>query len=158
MKRPWNRINLPVYSVSSKDNEAENMHICTYVSSVSMTPKRIMVALYHNTKTLELVTKNPHFVLQLLSESQCNLIKLLGQTSGNAVDKISRLKKREKLTTWQNFTVLKDALAFIELKSINTVDGGDHILHICDVVSFYNNLAGEPLTLNLLREKKLIRG
>lgn len=158
MKRPWNRINLPVYSVSSKDNEAENMHICTYVSSVSMTPKRIMVALYHNTKTLELVTKNPHFVLQLLSESQCNLIKLLGQTSGNAVDKISRLKKREKLTTWQNFTVLKDALAFIELKSINTMDGGDHILHICDVVSFYNNLAGEPLTLNLLREKKLIRG
>lgn len=158
MKRPWNRINLPVYSVSSKDNEAENMHICTYVSSVSMTPKRIMVALYHNTKTLELVTKNPHFVLQLLSESQCNLIKLLGQTSGNAVDKISRLKKREKLTTWQNFSVLKDALAFIELKSINTMDGGDHILHICDVVSFYNNLAGEPLTLNLLREKKLIRG
>lgn len=95
MKRPWNRINLPVYSVSSKNNGVENMHICTYVSSVSMSPKRMMVALYHNTKTLDIVTQNPHFVLQLLSETQYNLIKLLGQTSGNTTDKISRLKKEE---------------------------------------------------------------
>jgi flavin reductase (DIM6/NTAB) family NADH-FMN oxidoreductase RutF len=158
MKRPWNRIDLPVYSVSSKNNDAENMHICTYVSSVSMSPKRMMVALYHNTKTLDIVTKSPHFVLQLLSESQYNLIKLLGQTSGNTIDKMSRLKKRKILSTWKNFTVLKDALAYIELKSINTIDGGDHTLHICDVISFYNNLPGEPLTLNILRDKKLIRG
>lgn len=158
MKRPWNRINLPVYSVSSKNNGVENMHICTYVSSVSMSPKRMMVALYHNTKTLDIVTQNPHFVLQLLSETQYNLIKLLGQTSGNTTDKISRLKKRGILSSWKNFTVLKEALAYIELKSINTIDGGDHTVHICDVISFYNNLPGEPLTLNILRDKKLIRG
>ena len=41
MKKPWNRINIPVYSVSSKYGEKQNMHICTYVSAVSMQPKRI---------------------------------------------------------------------------------------------------------------------
>ena len=158
MKRPWNRINLPVYSVSSKSKESQNMHICTYVSSVSTSPKRMMVALYNNTKTLENVSENPHFVLQLLSESQYNLVKLLGQTSGHTTDKLSRLKKRNLLSVWKNFSVLTDSLAYIELKSINTIDGGDHIMHLCDVISFYNNLPGEPLTLNILRDKKLIRG
>ena len=157
MKRPWNRINLPIYSVSSRNNESQNMHICTYVSSVSMSPKRMMVALYHNTKTLENVSENPHFVLQLLSESQYNLIKLLGQTSGHSTDKLNKLKKRNLLSNWKNFAVLKEALAYIELKSINTMDGGDHTMHLCDVLSFYNNLPGEPLTLNILRDKKLIR-
>ena len=118
----------------------------------------MMVALYHNTKTLENVSENPHFVLQLLSESQYNLIKLLGQTSGHSTDKLNKLKKRNLLTSWKNFAVLKEALAYIELKSINTMDGGDHTMHLCEVISFYNNLPGEPLTLNILRDKKLIRG
>ncbi|HMP93048.1 MAG TPA: hypothetical protein PKD90_09280, partial [Phnomibacter sp.] len=50
-KKPWNRPALPVYSVSSQGTRP-NMHICTYVSSVSMQPKRIMVALYKGTLTL----------------------------------------------------------------------------------------------------------
>jgi len=158
MKRPWNRINLPVYSVSSKHNDEHNMHICTYVSAVSMTPKRMMVAIYKGTKTLELVTSSKHFVLQLLAESQYNLVKLLGQSSGFKIDKIARLNKRKLIDNWKNYLVLKDALAYIELETIDTIDGGDHVLHICDVSSFYNNLPGEPLTLNLLREKGIIRG
>ena len=158
MKRPWNRVDLPVYSVSSQNNLESNMHICTYVSAVSMQPKRMMVAIYHGTKTLELVTENPHFILQLLSTSQYGLVKLLGQTSGHKTNKISKLKKRDKISSWKGFDVLKEALAFLELKTINTIDGGDHIMHICDVISFCNNLPGEPLTLNLLREKRLIRG
>ena len=43
MRRPWNRVDLPVYSVSSRLNDQHNMHICTYVSAVSMEPKRYMV-------------------------------------------------------------------------------------------------------------------
>ena len=158
MKRPWNRVDLPIYSISSRSKDESNMHICTYVSAVSMEPKRMMVAIYKGTKTLELVQKNPHFVLQLLSNNQSNLIKLLGQSSGLKIDKISRLMKRKLLSQWKEFSVLKDALAYMELKTINTLDAGDHIIHLCDVISFSNNLEGEALTLNLIREKGIIRG
>ena len=158
MKRPWNRVNLPVYSVSSKYGTQENMHICTYVSSVSMSPKRMMVAIFNGTKTLELVEREKHFVLQLLSDQQFKLIKLLGQSSGKSINKIERLEKRKLLTNWKEFKVLKEAIAYIELKAINISSAGDHVLFICDVVSFYNNLPGEPLTLNILRDKKIIRG
>lgn len=158
MKRPWNRVDLPVYSVSSQCGDAGNMHICTYVSAVSMDPKRIMVALYKGTKTLALVSQEPRFVLQLLSSEQYRLVKLLGQTSGNKIDKLAKLQQRGLLSQWKAFNVLKDALAYMELHTISTMDAGDHVMHLCDVKSFYNNLSGEALTLNLLREKGLIRG
>jgi len=79
MKRPWNRTNLPVYSVSSGLGNDANMHICTYVSSVSMEPKRYMVAIYKNTKTLQNIESHGEFVLQLLASDQFNLVKLLGK-------------------------------------------------------------------------------
>lgn len=158
MKRPWNRVDLPIYSVSSYNGQEANMHICTYVSAVSMEPKRMMVAIYKGTKTLALVEQNPHFVLQLLSSSQYNLIKLLGQSSGNKIDKISRLKKRNLLSSWKQIHVLKDALAYMELAVIEKIDAGDHIMHLCEMISFSNNLDGEPLTLDMLRKRGIIRG
>jgi flavin reductase (DIM6/NTAB) family NADH-FMN oxidoreductase RutF len=158
MKRPWNRVNLPVYSISSKHAEQENMHICTYVSSVSMSPKRMMVAIFNGTKTLELAEKEKHFVLQLLADNQYNLVKLLGQSSGKTINKIGRLEKRKLIGMWKNFKVLKEALAYMELKTINISSAGDHVVFVCDVISFYNNLPGEPLTLNLLRDKGIVRG
>jgi len=158
MKRPWNRTNLPVYSVSSGLEEHANMHICTYVSSVSMEPKRYMIAIYKNTKTLENIESTGIFVLQLLSSEQYRLIKLLGKTSGHQINKIEKLENRKELQKWKGYLVLKNALAYIELKTIMRYDAGDHIMFVCDLLSFYNNLPGEALTLDVLREKKLIRG
>lgn len=158
MKRPWNRTNLPVYSISSGLEANANMHICTYVSAVSMEPKRYMVAVYKNTKTLENIELHGEFVLQLLAANQFNLIKLLGKTSGHVINKIERLNKKNELAHWKEYHVLKYALAYVKLKTIMQYDAGDHIMFVCDLLSFYNNLAGETLTLDILREKKLIRG
>ena len=157
MKKPWNRINVPVYSVSSQYGEKQNMHICTYVSAVSMQPKRFMVALFKGSLTLEMVENNRHFVLQLLEEKQYRLVDLLGRKSGRTTDKVALLHKRKELTEWKKFVVLSQALAWIELKVIATVDAGDHLMMLCDVLASKNAQEGNPLTLDTLREKKLIR-
>ncbi len=156
-KKPWNRISLPVYSISSKTEINENMHICTYVSAVSMHPKQMMVAIYHGTKTLENITANPYFILQLLSASQYNLVSLLGRQSGNQINKIQRLEKRKLLLDWNNFKVLKDALAVMQLQAINQMEAGDHRMLLCKVMAFKNLHAGEPLTTKILHEKRIIR-
>ncbi len=94
-KRPWNRVNLPVYAVCSTDGEAVfNMHIITYASQISMNPKRYVCGIYEGTKTLELVSAHHEFVLQLLADSQYRLVELLGKKSGHTIDKIARLEKR----------------------------------------------------------------
>lgn len=157
MRRPWNRVDLPVYSVSSSANGEHNMHICTYVSAISMEPKRYMVALYEGTKTRELVEQTGHFMLQLLAEDQFKLIKHLGQQSGFKKDKIALLKKRALLAEHDQFYYLKDSLAIMECKVINCVEGGDHKLFICDVLFWKNLNEGTPLTTKYLQDKKIIR-
>ena len=53
--------------------------------------------------------------------------------------------------------ILKDALALLEMKILQQFDAGDHVCFLCDVASYKNNANGEPLTLDFLREKKMIR-
>jgi flavin reductase (DIM6/NTAB) family NADH-FMN oxidoreductase RutF len=133
------------------------MHICTYVSAVSMQPKRFMVALFKGSLTLEMVEKKRHFVLQLLEEKQYRLVDLLGRKSGRNIDKIELLKKRKATTDWKKFIVLQDALAWMELTVICSIDAGDHVMMLCDLAAAKNVREGNPLTLDTLREKKLIR-
>jgi flavin reductase (DIM6/NTAB) family NADH-FMN oxidoreductase RutF len=159
-KKPWNRVSLPVYSVSSLGSKQANMHICTYVSAMSMHPKRMMVAIFKGTQTLENIETNPHFVLQLLHTDQYNLVKLLGKQSGKTVNKIERLHKHKLLTTWQDFPILRQALSVMELKpSFDPLpaDTGDHMTYICDVLAWKNLNNGEPLTTQILHEKRIIR-
>ena len=155
-KKPWNRVDLPVYSISSKGNEYDNMNIITYASAVSMKPKRFICAVYKNTKTLENVRSNGAFVLQILSDTQYALVRLLGKQSGNKINKIERLNKRNLLLEWNGFSILKEVLAVIEMNIIQEMDGGDHVCFLCDVVAYKNLNEGKELTLNILSDKKII--
>ena len=80
-KRPWNRVNLPVYSISSKAGDNQNMHIITYASQISMQPKQFVCGIYNGTKTLENIQQHNRFVLQILAKSQYRLVNLLGKKS-----------------------------------------------------------------------------
>ncbi len=122
-----------------------------------MKPKRYMVAIYHGTKTLELVKENPHIVLQLLSQKQYGLVNQLGKQSGHRVNKIMRLQKRKLLSAWNGFKILQDAVAVIELKLTDSLDAGDHYLFVGDVVAYKNLQPGDPLTLDELRKRKMVR-
>ena len=156
-KKPWNRVNLPVYSISSKIIDRHNMHIITYASQISMTPKRFICCIYHGTQTLLNVETSGEFVLQLLADNQYRLVDLLGKKSGKSIDKIGRLQRRNELMKWNDFYVLKNCLAVTQLKVISSFEGGDHKCFLCDVLAYKNLNEGNTLTLDALREKKLIR-
>lgn len=156
-KKPWNRVNLPVYSICSSSGTSFNMNMITYASQISMQPKRYLCGIYTGTQTLENVEKHGTFILQILSSEQYKLIDLLGKKSGKQVDKIKRLQKRNELMMWNEFPVLKNAIALMKLNVINSMPCGDHHGFLCDVTDYKNLQDGFPLTLDILREKKLIR-
>ena len=156
-KKPWNRVNLPVYSISSRTAVNSNMHIITYASQISMQPKRFICGIYHGTQTLLNVEASGEFVLQLLADTQYRLVDLLGKKSGKTIDKISRLQKRNELAEWNGFYILKNCLAVMQLKVLSSFEGGDHRGFLCDVTAFKNLNEGETLSLDTLREQKMIR-
>lgn len=153
-KRPWNRVDQPVYSIASSWNGKANMNICTYAVPVSMKPKMYIVALYHETCTLELVTMRGELLLQILDCRHYTLVNLLGKTSGHKADKLKKIKIPIK---WhQNLPYLTDALAFIHLRVESMIETGDHICAICHVESYRNLNKGKPLTTFFLRGKRII--
>jgi len=156
-KKPWNRVNLPVYSISSQTGDHRNMHIITYASQISMHPKRFICGIYQGTQTLLNVEASGEFVLQLLAVHQYRLVDLLGKKSGRTIDKISRLQKRNELVEWKGYAVLKNCLAVIHLKVISQFEGGDHRGFLCEVLAYQNLNDGDALTLDTLREHKLVR-
>lgn len=156
-KKPWNRVNLPVYSISSKTDINSNMHIITYASQISMQPKRFICGIYDGTQTLLNIEATGEFVLQLLADTQYRLVDLLGKKSGKVIDKISRLQKRDALMKWKGYYVLKNCLAVMQLQVISRFDGGDHTGFLCEVLAYKNLNAGNALTLDTLRMKKLVR-
>jgi flavin reductase (DIM6/NTAB) family NADH-FMN oxidoreductase RutF len=156
MKRPWNLPNIPIYSLATYDEEAVNMNICTYVSAVSMTPKRYMLAVYHNTKSLKNILKSKTAVLQILGKQHISLVNVLGKKSGLLYNKQNYLIKKKYLEIWNSRAVLKNCAGLLELEKIWSKDAGDHTMFLFNVKRFQTSHEN-VLMLDDLREKKLIR-
>jgi len=67
MKRPWNIIDLPIYSLQTTDKKGSiNMNICTYVTAISIKPKIYSIAIDYNTKTFENLEDSSEAILQIV--------------------------------------------------------------------------------------------
>lgn len=160
MRRPWNRPCLPVYSLSTLQEDGGNMNICTYVTAISMQPKRYIIGVYKGTKTLENLLKEPRVVLQLLGEDQYKIVRLLGQHSGHKINKIARLSGKVSTISFSDgpeLIYLNDAVAVMTCTAINYMDAGDHFAFLFEVNSYRNIREAPVLTTCLLRDKGVIR-
>lgn len=156
MKKPWNLPDLPVYSLATMGENGFNMNICTYVSAVSLHPKRFMVAVYHGTRSLENMYASEQAVLQLLDTAQMGLVRNLGKKSALQFDKQTWLHKKKVLSEWQSFTVLRDAAAWMLLQKLWHQDAGDHVMFLFDVIGYKVNNPDNILTLDALRQHKIV--
>lgn len=132
------------------------MNICTYVSAVSMKPKRYMVAVYHETQSLHNILHSQTAVLQVLGKQQVSLVNVLGKKSGLRYDKESYLNKRKCLELWNDKKVLIGCAGLMELEKIWSKDAGDHTMFLFDVKQFQTKHE-DVLMLDDLREKGLVR-
>ena len=153
--KPWNRVDGPIYSLSTAAHGKGNLNICSYVTPISMKPKRYIVGVYKGTKTLENLESHPFGILNFMTGKMSHLVNLLGKKSGHKIDKIKRLGDRVSVTE-DGFYILKDSLATVRLKFTTRMDGGDHWAWLAEVVSHENHNTAKPLTLNELKRKKII--
>lgn len=156
MRRPWNLIDPPVYSLATALDGQVNMNICTYVTAISMEPKIYAIAIYKNTKTLENMYRTEQAVLQFLHPEQFKLVKNLGQRSGLNFNKHAYLQKNNLLEMWNGFEVLKNTSARILINKIDFKETGDHILFTFKAEK-WKSYYPEILTSEILRIKKIIR-
>lgn len=158
MKRPWNRPDYAVWSLSTKDQSGKyNMNICTYVTAISMKPKQFAIAVYKGTKTYENIKKSNTAILQLLGEHQSDVVRNLGKSSGFDKDKVAIVNKKHPIIFTQDMAIISDCLGYCIIEFNQIIEtGGDHDLIVGNVVSYKNLNEGEVLTTKKLGELKII--
>ena len=114
-----------------------------------------MVSLYHNTMTKDAFLQSRYGILQLMDQSQKDLIPLLGKKSGyermdddvgscsNYYDKAMECSKlgyewmessSGSSPSLDSIKILPRCQSYIKLKVIKSMEGGDHELALCEVV------------------------
>ncbi len=122
-----------------------------------MSPKQYTIGVYYGTKTLENLEKSSVAVLQLLSEENIGLIRLLGKKTGVKIDKHSLLAKKNALKSWSSDHVLDGACAYIKLHVNNRMNTqGDHELFVFDVTKFKTLREDHILMFQTLIDRKII--
>ncbi|MEM2087560.1 MAG: flavin reductase family protein [Thermoproteota archaeon] len=107
-----------------------------WVSRVSWNPPLLIVSLVPSRHTLELIKEYGEFVVNVVGKTLENAAYgVFGTKSGRAVDKFIesgvKFRKGEKTKA----PVLEDAVIAIECKLVKTVETGDHILVVGEVVN-----------------------
>ena len=135
-------IDVPTYSMATinADGTSTNMNILTYATPVSVRPDRVWsIGLYKETLSYQNFLRTRSCVLQLLTEQHIPLIKLLGGSSGNQVNKQEECEKLGFIwgslsATDESPSVLPDCAYYLKLSAIGElIDCGSHCVAICKV-------------------------
>ena len=156
-------VSMPVYSLAStSEDNRPSMNIVTFTTPVSIKPRLCMVSLYHHTMTKDSFLHSKYGILQLLNKDQKCLVPILGKSSGydttdlgddmlnpkegecqdkgytwiNENDSFGQnLKDDEARNAFREIKVLPQCSSYIGLKLMNTMDAGDHVMALCEVVA-----------------------
>jgi flavin reductase (DIM6/NTAB) family NADH-FMN oxidoreductase RutF len=139
----------PVTLLSVSDGEVENVATMAWVSAVSSNPPLLMVAVSPKRYSHNLVLRAREFAVIVLSSEQKHLATLAGTISGSNTNKwempeFSSLKKEPSRI---KAPLLKNCLANMECKLVNSVTAGDHTLFIGEVLEMDSEETIDPLIL-----------
>lgn len=136
MRRPWNIVNSPIYSLATYKDERFNMNVCSWVMCVSRKPRRYVIALEQGSLSYEWMKQTKLAVLQILTKAQIDLVRPLGQKSGKQMNKEAYLQKKGLLSTWQGFSVLEGSAAYLLLDKLGRRNVGDHDLYTFELLKY----------------------
>lgn len=128
-------LDVPTYSLATFNKDGTtNMNILTYATPVSVRPNRVWaLGLFRETLTEENLLRKPTAVLQLLTEEQAELVKVLGGNSGRDIKK--RQECAAKGFEWipcdefDGLEVLPGCAHYLQLRiQGGLVDAGSHLV------------------------------
>lgn len=136
------QISYGIYIVSSGDKEHGNGFISNTVFQITAEPPWFAASCNKNNFTAGLIQKTGLFSVSILHrDASPDLFGRFGYRSGNDIDKLAGMTVKYGETGVP--VVLNDCMAYLELRLVQTVDVGTHLLFI-----------GELLHSELLDEEK----
>ena len=124
-----------VYVVTTRCKDEINGMTAAMVMRASADPVYLMVGVWHENYSQELIRKAENFAVNILSEDNIDLAKHFGRQSGKEVNKFIRqdIYWESKRT---GAPILLDTLAYLDCRLVDSYDppGGDHTIFVGEVL------------------------
>jgi len=117
-----------------------------WVSRVSMSPPLIMVSIAPSRYTLELIRRNGEFAVNIVGETlEKTAYGIFGSRTGRGIDKIAESRVKARRGEKTVVPLLEEATVALECKLVKTVEAGDHVLVIGEVVNALKFSEEQPI-------------
>ncbi len=123
-----------------KDDEKHGM-IASWVSQVSHEPPLVMAAIRKNRRVHPIVLETGAFALHVLDKEDTRIIARF-----KLPQPAQRFEGLECITLETGCPILKDTLAHLDCRLVETVDAGDHTLFIGEALAADVAEGGTPMT------------
>ncbi|MBU2639229.1 MAG: flavin reductase family protein [Nanoarchaeota archaeon] len=127
----FNKFKSGVYVVTTILDDVKYGWTTSWVSKVSFNPKLVMVSIGKNRKDHEKFMEAEVFAINVLGEDGIEIGRHFGLSNGENVDNFDGIDTIELET---GSPILKNIVGAVDCKIVKTVDAGDHVLFIGEVL------------------------
>lgn len=141
-----------LYIITAADGDHRNGMASNSFIQVTSEPLRGSVCINKATKTCEMILKTRQFGVNILGQTNHDLVAHFGFQSGHKVNKFADQSYESGSVT--GCPALPQTLTFMEFSVENTLDLGTHIMFIGNLVGGKKFNKGEPMTYAYYRATK----
>ena len=125
-----------VYVVTTVIDGTKYGWTISWVSKISFKPALVMISIGKNRKEHEKFIESEVFAVNVLGDKHIEIGRHFGLSSGENVNKFDDIDFIELKT---GSPILKDSVGAVDCKIIKSVDAGDHIIFVGEVLDAINN-------------------
>ena len=131
--------------MTAKQGADLSVMTANWLTQCSFEPPLLMLAVESDSHSRQVIESSGAFAINLYESGQRELAGNLGRTFSKHPEKITAITWRPSPLTGS--PVLDSALAWVECKIVSSLQAGDHILFVAQVVEVGLDHEGSPLTL-----------
>lgn len=146
MEKPY-RILYPmgVVLVSSSHAGRDNVMAACWAFPLSADPFLIGVSVSRKRFSHQLMEGSREFVINIPGQDMAEAVRICGENSGRDTDKFALAKLTKEKSRTAVAPSIKEALASIECKIVKSLDTGDHVLFIGEMLNMKKRKEGKKL-------------
>jgi flavin reductase (DIM6/NTAB) family NADH-FMN oxidoreductase RutF len=134
-----------LHALTARDGDEASAMTVNWVTQVSFDPPLIAVSIERESRTGALALRTGRFALCIFASEQRELAGLLGRHSAKVPEKFAAVAWEPAPVT--GCPLIAGTLGALECRVTHTIDAGDSVLTLAEVIAAHTIGDGEPLTM-----------
>jgi len=135
-----------LFAISANHNGETGIFTANWITQVSFEPPMVALSVERDSSTLPLIQSSGRFAVAPFREGQRDLAGDLGRPKSKAGDKVAMLGDQVVVSD-SGVVAFGDGLGYCVCNVVDTVEVGDSVLFVAEVIEAVTSTEGSPLTM-----------